>query len=39
MLRELKALTDMASAPKSQSLLDEFLAKNVEGKLPADETK
>jgi hypothetical protein len=35
----LMALADMALAPKSQSRLDELLAKNVEGKLSAEETK
>ena len=35
----LTALADMALAPKSQSRLDELLAKNVEGKLSAEETK
>ena len=33
------ALADMALAPKSQSRLDELLAKNVEGKLSAEDTK
>jgi len=35
----LTALADMALAPKSQSRLDELLAKNVENKLSAEETK
>ncbi len=35
----LTALVDMALASKSQSRLDELLAKNVEGKLSAEETK
>ncbi|MCU0721256.1 MAG: hypothetical protein MUC83_16205 [Pirellula sp.] len=35
----LTALADMALASKSQSRLDELLAKNVEGKLSAVETK
>ena len=35
----LTALADMALAPKSQSRLDELLAKNVEGMFSADETK
>ncbi|MBU6174296.1 MAG: hypothetical protein KGQ60_10860 [Planctomycetes bacterium] len=35
----LTALADMALASKSQSRLDELLAKNVEGKLSAEETK
>ncbi len=35
----LTALADMALAPKNQSRLDDLLAKNVEGKLSAEETK
>jgi hypothetical protein len=35
----LTALADMALAPKSQSRLDDLLAKNVEGKLSTEETK
>jgi hypothetical protein len=35
----LTALADMALASKSQSRLDELLAKNGEGKLSAEETK
>ena len=35
----LTALADMALAPKSQSRLDDLLAKNVEGKLSTKETK
>jgi len=35
----LTALADMALASKSQSRLDELLAKNVEGKLSTEETK
>jgi hypothetical protein len=33
----LTALADMALAPKSQSRLDDLLAKNIEGKLSAEE--
>lgn len=35
----LTALADMALAPKGQARLDELLAKNIEEKLSADETK
>ena len=35
----LTALADMALAPKNQSRLDDLLAKNVEAKLSAEETK
>ena len=35
----LTALSDMALAPKSQSRLDDLLAKNVQGKLSTEETK
>ncbi|MFO0180892.1 MAG: hypothetical protein ACK517_03810 [bacterium] len=35
----LTALADMALASKSQSHLEELLAKNVEGTLSAEETK
>jgi hypothetical protein len=35
----LTALADMALAPKSQSRLDELLAKNVQGKLSTEEAK
>jgi len=35
----LTALADMALAQKNQSRLDDLLAKNVEGKLSAEETK
>jgi hypothetical protein len=34
----LTALADMALAPKSQSRLDDLLAKNVEGRLSTEET-
>jgi len=35
----LTALADMALAPKNQSRLDDLLAKNVEGRLSAEEAK
>ncbi|MFO0923960.1 MAG: hypothetical protein U0905_15885 [Pirellulales bacterium] len=35
----LMALADMALASKSQSRLEELLAKNVEGELSAEQTK
>ncbi len=35
----LTALADMALAPKSQSHLNELLAKNVDGKLSTEETR